>query len=77
MLWKGFVGFRSNYDIAKINRAICNATLCFGDWVTNHSDIKAIKLNAFSPDGVHLTPLGNEHWLCDVKQGLENWLGDF
>lgn len=75
--WHGAIKpSRSNYMVVKINQAIRSAITCFGSRVIQHMDIKPIRAELFRPDRVHLTTLGNEHWLDDVRLGLQDCLSD-
>lgn len=67
---------RLNYAIVKTDRATHNMALRISGRVIRHPDIKPDKLEVFIPDGIHLTPQGNELWLREVKQGFEEWLAD-
>ncbi|CAI5769563.1 Hypothetical predicted protein [Podarcis lilfordi] len=75
--WRGNIKpTRLNYTVEKINRAVRSATTHMGGRVVKHPNIKVYMKELFRPNGVHLSDLGNERWLSDIRHGLIDWLED-
>nr|XP_034959601.1 uncharacterized protein LOC118079504 isoform X6 [Zootoca vivipara] len=58
----------------RINNAISKIVLDSGGALILHPDITFKATSLFCPDGVHLSPVGNDTWLRDVSEGLKRWL---
>ncbi|XP_028571715.2 uncharacterized protein LOC114589502 [Podarcis muralis] len=63
-----------NYAVGKINRAMRNTMWLIGGFSIPHPTIRADKAGLFRADGVHLTPLGSDLWLHDLRQVLKDWV---
>ncbi|CAI5763270.1 Hypothetical predicted protein [Podarcis lilfordi] len=59
-----------NYTVSKINRAMCNTMHQIGGFSIPYPTITSDGVDLFRGDGVHLTPLGNDFWLHDLRQAL-------
>ncbi|XP_060135029.1 uncharacterized protein LOC132592660 [Zootoca vivipara] len=74
--WKGSLCPAATEKARKrVNNAISKLVLELGGSVISHPDITFKATSLFRPDGVHLSPVGNDTWLRDVSEGLKRWLG--
>ena len=71
--WRGVPNpSRINHAVEKINRAIRNFMRLVGGFTIPHPTIRADAPGIFRDDGVHLTSVGNDIWLRDLRQALLN-----